>query len=132
MLSLVRRLIRRTPPHLRGRIPVDAGVGVAVGDGLPQKTVEAIQVHGGDVETNRESHARREYEQAPLLANGARPDWAMRAAQQQRGLCGHHDSMGLPLSDTAIWMPEATGCGCAVRPSPAQNAQRYSKPEWTW
>lgn len=113
MLSLIRRLFRRTPPHLVGRVPVDAGVGVAVGDGLPQKTVEAIQVHGGDVETNRESHARREYEQAPPLPSGARPDWAMRAAQQS----------------AVVYV--ASGLACP-RPSPVINAQRYSKPEWTW
>lgn len=27
MLALIRRLFRRDPPHLRGRVPVDCGVG---------------------------------------------------------------------------------------------------------
>lgn len=50
---------------------------------------------------------------APPLPSGARPDWAMRAAQQS----------------AVVYV--ASGLACP-RPSPVINAQRYSKPEWTW
>lgn len=132
MLSLIRRLFRRTPPHLVGRVPVDAGVGVArddyrVGHG-PKIRPEVLGVtydHGPSV---------RQYEQAPLLANGARPDWAMRDPDMQRARireaerARQQDGTTEPLWTAMrdFWAQQSP------RPSPAENAKRYSKPEWTW
>lgn len=134
MLRLIRRLFRRTPPHLVGRVPVDAGVGVFVGDGMPKALVEAIKVNGGFMEACRERHAQQQYEQAPLLANGARPDWAMRDPDMQRARireaerARQQDGTTEPLWTAMrdFWAQQSP------RPSPAENAKRYSKPDQTW
>lgn len=133
MLSLIRRLFRRCPPHLVGRVPVDAGVGVAVGDGVPKSIVEAIKVHGGFMEAYREHHTKRQYEQAPALASGARPDWAMRDPDMERARIREAERARMHMVITEggpITLQDYEAGRC--RPSPAENAQRYSKPDWTW
>lgn len=129
MLSLIRRLFRRCPPHLVGRIPFDAGVGVTRGDYRvghgPSIRPEVLGVtydHGPSI---------RQYEQAPALASGARPDWAVRAAQQAPPPSAEVRRAIDAANQQSAVVYVATGLVCP-RPSPIINAQRYSKPDWTW
>jgi hypothetical protein len=107
MMSALLDLFRRAPPHLRGRVPVECGVGtVASHITAPLKTQEEWDAHwaathwvDGDVAT-----AEAMLEKANALAErrGA-VGWALR--ESLKGSC---------------------------RPAPAENARRYTQEESTW
>lgn len=105
MLTALRRLFRRVPPHLAGRVPVDAGEGVAASEyfvtthsvcRLSQKdrwghlTLNASYIGAGLEPWTAEAYERhreekgRAFTPAPPLPSGARPDWAVRDVDMER------------------------------------------------
>lgn len=98
-------------------MPVDAGVGVARDDyriGYGPKIRPVVLTTRGDLTTKP-----RAFAPAPLLPSVARPDWAVRDAERQ---------MDIPSLAEIL----AGRCLGTDRPSPAENAKRYSRPDWTW
>lgn len=117
MLSALRRLFRRVPPHLAGRVPVDAGVGVARDDyriGYGPEIRPVVLTIRGDLTAKP-----RVVTPAPPLPSGARPDWAVREAERQ---------MDIPLLAEIL----AGTCPHSDRPTPAENAKRYTREDGTW
>lgn len=63
MLALIRRLFRRDPPHLRGRVPVDCGVGTLIETAPPPTKADLSYAkhYGVGAEKVRENLARHYY-----------------------------------------------------------------------
>jgi len=131
MLSLIRRLFRRVPPHLAGRMPVDAGVGVARDDyriGYGPKIRPVVLTTRGDLTTKP-----RAFAPAPLLPSGARPDWAVRESVG----CDctgapHQREDGCPPPDASEIVLRTWFAARVDRPTPAENAKRYTREDGTW
>lgn len=157
MLTALRRLFRRVPPHLAGRVPVDAGVGVARDDyriGYGPEIRPVVLTIRGDLTTKP-----RVFTPAPPLPSGARPDWAVREADMERARireaerarsrqasrevpthdvgcdctgCPHRWEPGCPPPNASEVDLRAWFAGRLERPKPAENAKRYTREDGTW